>query len=50
MISTNQIAYFKRSAVFFEGDKSHLVMFSCYFGHVVYSDQKVKASEILSDT
>ena len=46
MISTNQIAFFKHSA---DDDESRFVVsLSCHLGHVVYSDKKVKASEILS--
>ena len=39
MISTNRIAYFKCSDV---------ITFSCHLGHVMYSDQRVKTSEITS--
>ena len=47
MVLTNQIAYFKRSAVYFEDDECRFVV-TFYVGHVVYSDQKVKTSEIPS--
>ena len=30
-------------------DSCFVVTFSCHLGHVVYSDQKVKTSEIPSD-
>ena len=48
MISTNQIAYFKRSAVVLKMMNRFVVYdFVSPRACIVYSEQKVKASEIL---
>ena len=45
MISTNQRIL--NAVQYFEDDESHFVVtFSCHLSLVVYSDQKVKMSEI----